>query len=111
MTPLEQQPQNLLVTPKERSRDKAAAAYFWKGAEENAKVVDLGCQVARANKAEKVHSNMTPQRNEKPTGIDQESGIKKKRDNSAERQYRKTWKNQSGKEDRPLVYQLQKWKL
>ena len=47
----------------------------------------------------------------KPTGIDQEGRIKKKRD-SAQRQYaRKTWKNQSGKEDRPLVYQLQKWKL
>ena len=50
---LEQQQQNLLVTPKERSRDKAAAANSWKGAEENAKVVDLGCPEARARQCGK----------------------------------------------------------
>ena len=55
----------------------------------NAKIVDLGCQKARARKADTVHSNMTRQRKEKAKGSDQEAWFKEtmqQNDNMPERQ-------------------------
>ena len=82
---LEEQQQIMLISDKERGSFKKSDQEtqqqqhtLQNELKDKAKIVDLGCQKARARKADNVHSNMTRQRKEKAKGIDQEAWLKKR---------------------------------
>ena len=100
---LEQQQQNMLMSPEGRSRDRAAA-YSSNGVEEKGKYCRSWMSKSSCSKGEKCSFEHDTAKKGKGKGnLDQEASLK--RVDSAERQYaRKTGKSLSGKEDRPPCF-------
>ena len=104
---LEHQQQNMLISQKERSRDRAAVH---KEQKKKAKIVDLGCQKGRARKADKVLLKLTWQRKSRAKDIDQEGRSNKTTISAEPPNARKTGKSIS-KRRSSFVFQLQQWKI
>ena len=66
----EQQQQNMLISQKRSDQKTEQQQHtLHKELKKKAKFVHLGCQKARARKAQNVHSNLTRQRKDKAKGI------------------------------------------